>query len=706
MNTQQNRRRPASAERAVALPVPDAGFHSGFYLPLKDVVLGDADDAQVIANGNLVVSWLDSTFDGTVDAYGELQTVDAGVGLNGAVTIELAVDRGGELAGSLRLAMIPLPPFTVGSVTVSPYVQVKLHLEGTADAGARVSVVAPFRISGRFTNPGPPDQSPRPRYEPEVGPPDAAQGIGMTGRIELEVVVAFLLAIEGIPVGGPVIGTSLGVIVKIDTDPAAPAWWDVDGLVKVVGGWAFLDPTTLLPDIPEELEVIFEPDRWNIDSADGPLPVIGTESSRWSQVYDIAGDDEAVAAVAVENGLIVLETDTRGGDLNHWLASLDGLGVPRWQQLLTGNSITPKAMVSATDGDLVIAGQSGNVVFIDRYAPSGAPRWRRILSVPAAMRVTCNAMVPTALNGIVIAGEVTHPGAVPAPIVAAVDDAGDVEWVTEIDTGAGSTSPTIQAIAETPAGEILAVGKVDYTDTVDPFEATIYRDNALIMRLSADGDTLAAYAVGGRGYESGLRIAVHEDGSYAIGGHLDSALPVWIASFAADDTLQWSYAYQSRPNDAYGDPTALAPLAGNGLVISGHSGSGDDVVAWLMRVDRRGMPIWLKSYESADVDELSGVVPVPGGLFAFGSTGITEETTVYSDIWVLRTSVDGMARFTADSGLKTDNTAVQWQDRRPDHVVHALAPSNIATTLDGGPVVIPPQFTVDPANAVGEVITE
>lgn len=443
----------------------------------------------------------------------------------------------------------------------------------------------------------------------------------------------------------------------------------------------------------------------NIASADGPLPVIGTESSRWSQVYDIAGDDEAVAAVAVEDGLIVLETDTSGSELNHWLASLDGLGVPRWQQLLTGNSITPKAMVSATDGDLVIAGQSGSAVFLDRYAPSGAPRWRRILSVPAAMQVTCNAMVPTASNGIVIAGAVTHPGAVPAPIVAAIDDTGDVEWVTEIDTGAGSTRPTIRAIAETPAGEILAVGSVNYTDTVDPFEATIYGGNALIVRLSADGDTVAACAVGGSGHESGLRIAVHEDGSYAIGGHLSSALPVWIASFAADDTLQWSYAYQSRPHDGYGDPTALAPLAGNGLVISGSSGSGDDVVAWLMRVDRHGMPIWLKTYQSADVDELSGVVPVPGGLFAFGSTGVTEETSVYSDIWVLRTSVDGMVRFTADSGLKTDNTAVQWQDRRPDHVVHALAPSNIATTLDGGPVVIPPQFTVDPANVVGEVIT-
>lgn len=80
MSIRQNRRRrPVLVERVVALPVPAAGFESGFYLPLNDVVLGDADGAQVIANGNLAVSWLDSSFCGTVDADGVLQTVDAGV---------------------------------------------------------------------------------------------------------------------------------------------------------------------------------------------------------------------------------------------------------------------------------------------------------------------------------------------------------------------------------------------------------------------------------------------------------------------------------------------------------------------------------------------------------------------------------------------------------------------------------------------------
>jgi hypothetical protein len=316
-------------------------------------------------------------------------------------------------------------------------------------------------------------------------------------------------------------------------------------------------------------------------------------------------------------------------------------------------------------------------------------------------------MVPTASNGIVMAGSI-HRGAVVAPIVAAVDDAGNVEWSTEIDTGSGSTSPVIEAITQTPSGEILAVGSVNYTDTIDDTEATILGKNALIVRLNADGDTLAAYAVGGRASESGLRIAVHEDGSYAIGGHLGVAPHVWIASLTADSNLVWSAAYQSRPdmdgNGEYANLTALAPVTDNGLLVSGSIGTAF-VDAWILRVGANGMPFWLKTYRSADTDELSGVVPVVDGLFAFGSTGITEETSSYSDLWVLRTRFDGMLRFTTDSGLETDNTAVQWQ-RRLDHVLHALEPCNIATTLDGDPAVIPPQFTVDPANAVGELITD
>jgi hypothetical protein len=56
--------------------------------------------------------------------------------------------------------------------------------------------------------------------------------------------------------------------------------------------------------------------------------------------------------------------------------------------------------------------------------------------------------------------------------------------------------------------------------------------------------------------------------------------------------------------------------------------------------------------------------------------------------------------FAPDSGFVVENSAVQWT--QVDHSVHPLAPAVAATsTLTGGPVA----FTTNPANVVGELVT-
>jgi hypothetical protein len=261
--------RPGRGQRrpAVDLPVPDAGFESGLYVPLNDVVLGDTGGAQVLVNGNLAVSWVDSTFEGELDANGELERANAGISLSGAATLELALAAGTDVAGSCRLALIALPSFTVGGITASPFVQVKVKLEATADADGCISVVAPFGIGSGFSHDGAPHAglSTPPRYTPEVGLPDAA--INLSGTVELEVVLAVLLAIEAIPIGGPVLGTSLGVTLELDS----ASGWDADGFIKIVGDWTFPDPATpTLPNIPEDLGIARTP-GWPNSTGSGSL---------------------------------------------------------------------------------------------------------------------------------------------------------------------------------------------------------------------------------------------------------------------------------------------------------------------------------------------------------------------------------------------------------------------------------------------------
>jgi hypothetical protein len=210
--------------------------------------------------------------------------------------------------------------------------------------------------------------------------------------------------------------------------------------------------------------------------------------------------------------------------------------------------------------------------------------------------------------------------------------------------------------------------------------------------------------VGGIGDQVAHHIAVYPDGSYVIGGEQEPH-EVWLASLGANDTLLWSAVYQSRPDvDSNGEQaslTGLAPLPDHGFLVSGEIGSADRD-AFAFRGSREGMPLWLKTYRSADEDHLSAILALPDGFFAFGSTGFTEDTSSYTDLWAIHAAVDGRIRFADGNGFTVENTAVQWQ-RITDHGAHLLAPVTVASsTLQSTP---PVAFTVNAAAAAGTLLT-
>jgi hypothetical protein len=116
-----------------------------------------------------------------------------------------------------------------------------------------------------------------PRHAPEIGLPDSPVALAHRARIDLEIILALLIAIEGVPVGGPVIGTSLGTIIEVD--PSAVA---VNGEVEIVGGWAFLGLDGL-PDIPEDLVQLHPFVRFEIPSPGSPFA--GAAPTRWAQAW-------------------------------------------------------------------------------------------------------------------------------------------------------------------------------------------------------------------------------------------------------------------------------------------------------------------------------------------------------------------------------------------------------------------------------------
>jgi hypothetical protein len=693
----------------VSLEASVGGFQSGFYLPINDVVMAQRGGVRVVANGNLALSFVDSSFSGALDADDEIDNYRAAIGLNGALTVELAARGRGRLSGEMVLATLPLTPFPVGpNVVVSPFVQVRLILSGSTDADARVSMVAPFRVSAAFAHDDQPsaDVSSAPHFAPEIGLPEVSGNF--TGTIALEVTTSFLTTIEMVPVGGPVLATRLGASLAINTRSGG---WTLDGVGEIGGGWVFPDLTGF-PSVPDKLPVRHPVDPWRITG--GRLPPPGA-STRWSKALDVNGDDESGAALLTGSEVVVVSSDDYP-----FLGSIGTRGALSWQGKST-DVWAPKTMAQADNGDLLVAGGDADEIRVQRYTRSGDPLWRTTMTVPGArVRLCppqsrrCDAIVATPSRGAILSGQVEHVNGVKRPIFAEIDERGRILWSSEVEMGAGSTNPVVRALARTRSGEILAVGSVDYSNAANTLDA----ENALILRLDGEGRPMRALAVGGgkagafESSEGAHQVAMFPDGSYVLAGDMPGSpgpRDVWLASFGAGDTMRWSAAYQRPPgansegNQEGTFPTGLAPLANQDLLVSGYVGQ-PNKDGWILRINLAGMPIWMKSYSTPEDDVLADIVALPDGLVAFGDTVFTEPNRSYQDLWLLRTNVDGMLHFRTGNGFDAENTDVHWRRvMKDEHRVQALAPQRVAvSTLLARSVA----FTVNPASAVVEDLTD
>lgn len=385
-----------------------------------------------------------------------------------------------------------------------------------------------------------------------------------------------------------------------------------------------------------------------------------------------------------------------------YTAVLDGQGIPVSEMAadaIVDGSDTPTGMVRAPSGDLTVAATvSGAAMRLDRYSASGTPLWARTMNRSSSDTLVggWNALTGTADGGVIVGGSITSVATGKRDLLLAqVDSAGNTVWITEVDLGAGATSPAIAAIAREASGNILVVGSVVYGDKPNDPTATIDRQNALVLRLDPRGSLLGARAVGGIGGEHANRVVTSADGSYVIGGEVATlglgaqSHGAWLAMFAADDSLISSMTYAGENEDlGQGDITGIAPAPGGGLLVSGNLGFQHN--AWIMRVDAVGMPVWFKSLRGSATDVLNGIVPLDDGLVAFGSTSSVSSTIPPgTDPWLLRTNVDGMVDFNGTGGFDAVNDVVGWESTA-GFVSVPLAPTATTPTLSSTAAVLAP----------------
>ncbi len=661
-------------------------FEQGFYVPFDNLPIADQGAASVVANGNLAVSWSGSQFDGALDTDDQLDSFDSAVGLRGALTLELAAETAGAVGGVLELLSVPLGAFTTGPATVTPYLGVNVRFSGDAEAGAKLSVVAPFDASAAISFDGgvrSADAADRPTFRPEVGLPDAANALAFSAIVEVELTLTFMVSIQGFPVGGPTLVTGLGAGVNVDV--LADPWWRVDSITRLRWGWSMPDALGM-PQPPRRLQTLARRQVTPIAEAGpddaGPLDDVST---RWSRAFDVDEYYDGVGAVVpVGNGLIVVEQDARP-----WLATLDGLGNPTWQQqddLLLGH----QAAARTDSGSVLVAGGVGSGdLRVVRYSADGALEWSKVLDIAESTSATWSTITPTSEGLIVSGGTRRGLSATKRPTFVALDHDGELLWANEIDPGLGAGDASIAEVVEAPDGDLLAVGTISY----EVPDRSIDQSNALLMRIRHDGTPVSAHVVGGPFLENVTGVAVQPDGSYAISGRSVVGVwenNVWVAEFDASDRLVWSAIYADRPGNYTATATGIAAVAGGGYVVSGMT-LGADPDSFLLRLDGSGMPVWSKSFIGTHVDELHGVVAMPTGFAAFGRTATTHPNGTYDDMWIVRTNVDGMVHFDDGTGFDTINGAVQWE-QTTSHVQLELAPASsaIAIAVADDPIIVTP----------------
>jgi Tol biopolymer transport system component len=186
-------------------------------------------------------------------------------------------------------------------------------------------------------------------------------------------------------------------------------------------------------------------------------------------------------------------------------------------------------------------------------------------------------------------------------------------------------------IVLTEDGNVLAVGATNHLH-VPP-----YSGDALLMKLTPDGDVLWERTWGGDGYEQAWSVALAEEGGGYIFGETDSygagGRDFFLLKITENGREDWFKTYGGAGREW---PYGMLPLSNGDLLIYGFTepGTGDDRDQYALRVGPDGEVIWeytvassseelvIDALETADGDlVLAVIVEEDGGLVRLDADG-------------------------------------------------------------------------------------
>lgn len=642
---------------------------NGLYLPANDVAILTTNGATVTVNGNVVFATPD--FDVSVDLNASQFPVGVGasVDLRGALALEIAADGTGSFQTSLVAPPVVLPaiPIVTG-VEIVPVITLAIGVGGEAEGGMRLAVVQEYSASvgagiGTLTAA---DLTEPPVFTSQISPPEIAGGTDVELWIAIIARVKFFIVFQGIPLGGPMVTTSAGLDLAVT--PAADPWWSLDFDAELSVGASLFGLSAALP--------LWSTSQ-NLADAGGPFP-IDLPLTRWSQAYALEPKLKGTSIAAMDDGFALVGNLSGAG----WFGRLEadsGIDWEQAQQPLAFGTTLPGEVQATADGGLVSGGRRGATgpARIERLDGDGVLQWTRDYDEILGGQVQLESLIVRGDGGLVFAGSVSRTG-VEYPIMVWLDDQGVVEDSVELDLGLDSDSGVFRQLIATADGGWAAAGFVVYSDDPDISLRTLDNRNGLVARFDGSHALTFAKVCGGIGYDELFGIAELADGSLVAAGKVAlEAHTSWLLCLEPSGALCWSATYAGDADTGHDLFTsiaslpatgpaprrrALAPSPAGGAVVSGTSGNDAGKDAWMMRVDARGMPVWLKSLRGPHLDELVELRALPDGVVGCGSTKSLDpdQVTPVEQLWVVRTSIDGMLPFQTVNGFDAVNDHAQW----------------------------------------------
>jgi hypothetical protein len=167
--------------------------------------------------------------------------------------------------------------------------------------------------------------------------------------------------------------------------------------------------------------------------------------------------------------------------------------------------------------------------------------------------------------------------------------------------------------------------------------------NAYLLRLDSNGDTLWAKYYGGVSYDGAHCVLETEDHGFLVTGFAESygaaGKNLYLIRTDPDGDTIWTKVYGGNLQDV---GYALCPAHGGGFMVVGYRDGPSGWVKgnfWLLKIDTNGDTLWTKVYGGAGEDYGISIRSVPDGYIIAGVN--TYASAGGKDLWLVKTDMDG-----------------------------------------------------------------